>query len=329
MNVTVVVGRVVMLSIAAVGLVFAASMPAAAIVINNGLPSTTVGYWSTDVISGGEVNAANITAVGTPSGTTHTNSQVIFDYFSYVDVGPLGAAVQLPATTVTSPAALTGTNQVSSAGTFAGAGGNTINWSVTSSIPAGGSVLSSTYSFTAAPGSLLGAIRFYQYLDEDVLGAGDDVFITRGSVATSDLQLFTIDNAEAIGVSHSGAFTAGLTNATFAGWAACTYNNMKGPIVAGTQAVSAAGEICAGLAGVPINHPVVGPGLGPRDIVSVLAWDVDPNAASASFITTLGGVPSAQDIPTDPSVPEPTTVSLLVTGLGGLVWRLRKRVNRV
>jgi len=41
------------------------------------------------------------------------------------------------------------------------------------------------------------------------------------------------------------------------------------------------------------QHPVVGPAYGPADIVSVLAWDVDPNATSATIVTTLGGVASA------------------------------------
>ena len=33
---------------------------------------------------------------------------------------------------------------------------------------------------------------------------------------------------------------------------------------------------------------------GPADIVSVLAWDVDPNAASAVITTSLGGIPISE-----------------------------------
>ena len=38
---------------------------------------------------------------------------------------------------------------------------------------------------------------------------------------------------------------------------------------------------------------MVGPVYGPLDMVSVIAWDVNPNASSATIITTLGGVPEA------------------------------------
>ena len=56
------------------------------------------------------------------------------------------------------------------------------------------------------------------------------------------------------------------------------------------------------------NHPIVGSGYGPEDIVSVLSWTVDPDATSAAIITTLGGVPDIRVIVTTAveSVPVPT-----------------------
>ena len=39
------------------------------------------------------------------------------------------------------------------------------------------------------------------------------------------------------------------------------------------------------------QHPQLGPVFGPADNVSVLAWDVAPNATSAVITTSLGAVP--------------------------------------
>ena len=142
----------------------------------------------------------------------------------------------------------------------------------------------------------LGNLQFFQYMDEDVdVAVGNDVFFTRGSVAASDLELFTVDNVEVYGVSHSGALTGGqgLVNSGYDGWAADVFNGMKPRITAGLQTVSPTGVIEAALAAAPINHPEVGPGFGPRDIVSTHAWTATPSATSAEVLTTLGGVPDA------------------------------------
>ena len=90
----------------------------------------------------------------------------------------------------------------------------------------------------------------------------------------------------------------GLQSASFTGWAADVFNNMK-PLIEGLgQLVSPTGVITR--LG-PFQHPQLGPVLGPADIVSVLAWDVDPNAASAVITTSLGGIPiSAQTVEVRP-----------------------------
>jgi len=170
-----------------------------------------------------------------------------------------------------------------------------VNWSVFSAIADGSKIVVNTFQFNAQPGKTLGKIRFYQYLDEDVLGAGNDVFFTTGSIVNLNLGLFTVDNAEAIGISHSGALSTGqgLVNSQVIGYAACKFDQMRSAIVNGTQAVSSVGNLCSNLSSLAFIHPVVGPVYGPLDIVSVIVWDVNPNANSATIITTLGGVPTA------------------------------------
>ena len=184
--------------------------------------------------------------------------------------------------------------------------------------------MTSTFTFTADTGTL-GALRFYRYLDEDVdLYFSDDVFFTRGSVAGGDLELFTVDDSEVYGISHSGALSSaqGLVNASFTGWAANRFDYMRPAIVGGTQSVSTTGVI----QNLPAySHPQVGSAYGPRDIVSVLAWDVVANASSATIITTLGGVPDVQDIPD--VIPEPSmfVVWSLLAVLGFTVGWYRRR----
>lgn len=270
---------------------------ALAVNIDNDLLVTDVGRWRVDVLTGGESQNAWLTAVGNPSTTQFNETEVIFDYFSYVDVGTLGGAFRLPSTALVGPTLVSsgaGPDEVTSSGSFPGAAGNTILWDVSSTIADGVPTMVNTYTFTAVSGTL-GNIRFWQYLDEDVLDFFDDVFFTHGSIAGADLELFTVDNTEAIGVSHSGALTAGQgnNNAAIVGYAACEWDSMRPAIANGTQPVSPVGSLCAALTAVAAVHPVVGPSFGPIDVVSSLAWDIDPTAATATIITTLGGVPEA------------------------------------
>lgn len=258
--------------------------------IDNDVPLGTAGHWDVDVESGGESRDAQLTAMRFASGDVVTEN-VLFDYFSYVDVGNNGSGFQLGGS---DPVNVDGDpDKVNSTGSFTGSGGNTINWSVDSFIEDGGSVMFNVFTFTAQSGTL-GTMRFLQYLDEDIEGVSDDVLITRGTVADGTLELFTIDNDEVYGVSHGGSLNTaqGLVNATFAGWAADEYNDMKPRITGSGQPVSPDGVI--DFSSLPqFEHPQLGTAFGPADIVSVMAWDVDPNETSATIITTLGGVPDA------------------------------------
>lgn len=272
-----------------------------AITIDNDIPRGTLNHWAVEVLTGGQSRLAYLTANRDASGDIYTEN-VLFDYFSYVDVGNTGGGFQLSGTNPTLDPEDPDT--AISSGSFIGENGNTINWSVLSSIPDGKMVMTNRFLLWGADGSRLGRIRFLQYMDEDVEGVSDDVFFTKGTLVGRNLQLFTVDGREIYGVSHSGVFDvpSGLDNATFAGWAADIYDRIQPRIRGAGQQVGPEGIIN----NLPTyNHPKLGTVLGPRDVVSVFAWDVDPNAHSAVILTTLGGLPDLGSIVRPPEIPAP------------------------
>jgi PKD repeat protein len=286
--------------------------------IDNDVPYSDVGSWRVEVRAGGESRDGWLTAVGTPSGTQFNQAEIVYDYFTYVDIGAPGGAVQLSSTVTSGPEVITsgvGVDRVRSSGTFTGENGNSIDWSVDSTIEDGSNTMENAYTFTAQSGAI-GRIRLWQYLDEDVLGAGNDVFFVRGSSAELDLEMFTVDYSQSIGLSHSGSLAPGqgLVNSTFAGYAACRYNQMKSAIVSGIQGISPNGELCSTLLRYSLDHPVVGAAFGPIDVVSSLAWDVDPTAITATVVTTLGGVATAPVSDNQPPVCSAATPSV------GTLW---------
>jgi len=300
-------------------LAFGFASAAHAVIIDNDLSPGTPGFWEVDVLSGGQSRTGVLTA--TPQGGGTLTSEVIFDYFTYINTG--NRSFQLPLNGVVTQV---GNDTVSSSGTFTGSNGNLISWTVESSIADGSSVLTNRFNFSAEEGEL-GTIRLFQYLDEDVVGPGDDVFFTRGSLATLDLELFTVDVNGLFGVSHGGAYSnsGGLVNANFAGWAACVYNSQKPDLANGTQVVSLGGDLCDGLGTTTV--PGIGTVFGPTDIVSVLAWDASSSASTATIITTIGGLPDISQLPPG-QVSEPAALGLFGVGLLGLVAGRRRRVAR-
>ena len=270
-------------------LIVAVSPAAMSIEIDNDKTQDTEGFWGMDVLDGGETNTGTYHAPG------RFAEDLIFDWFSYVDTGSGGT--RLSSTTITQSAILTADDTVVSSGTFTGSGGNTIEWEVVSFIPDDSISFFNELTFTAQTGTL-GNIRFWQYLDEDVNEAGDDLFFSIGSASGNDLELFTFDDPERFGLSHGGALTSaqGLSNASFAGFAACDFDNIKPDIESGTQSISTGGEICASLQGAQQNDPTLGTVFGPIDVVSVAAWDVDSSATQATIISTIDAVPDEASV---------------------------------
>lgn len=302
----------------AAGVSLAAVTAAQAITINNGVARGALGYYAVDVLAGGETRTGTITANSKIDGLY--TSDVIYDYFTLVNTG--SGYTRLSSSASSGALARSSERQVVSSGVFTGSGGNEVSWTATSSISAGSPIMTTRYDFSVASGSL-GDIGLLQYLDEDVRGAGNDVFLTRGSAAQSNLQLFTIDQQHLMGVSHGGAYSSagGLVNATYSGWAANVYSGgSKWRRVANTE-----------LAGTITNLqsktiPELGQVYGPADVVSALGWRVDPNATRATIITSLGGAPDLASVKPAPSpVPLPAGLPLMLGAFGLLAGLGRAR----
>jgi len=256
-------------------------------VLSNGT-SGNAGYLEVNFGNGGEITSATITAEGLASNSDITD-QVVIDYKTFITAG--GSVFELGNSTITSSINTPSQTNAVSSGFFIGTNGNRINWTADSVLTLGSDVVNTTYKFVAETG-LLGDIKLEQYLDEAVVGAGNDVLFTRGTSAAGNLQLYTIDNNEVFGVSHGGALNTskGLLNATYLGWTADRFNTLLGDINAGTAVNTLAGNINTNTL-VPFNHPVIGASFGPTNITSSLGWEVDPNASAACIITTFGGLP--------------------------------------
>ncbi len=307
----------------AIGLGFGASS-AQAILISNGIAGD--GFWQVDAGNGGESRTGNLN----PSGAQGT-TDVIFDYFHYVDVGANGGGVRLDSTTISQAATLTNPNEVTSAGSFAGANG-TINWRAVSTIAPGSPIYQTALTFSS--NTAFGTVRVIQYLDEDVLGVSDDRLVVIGTPGQADFQLLTIDDNNDVGVSH-GANYLTATGMTYAGWAARQFSSLRGAITGPGESYSIAGNVT----GIPAITDARFPGaqvFGTLDITSAIAFDFDPNATLASVNFTLGGLPSGRPIPTcgepglppcQTSVPEPAGLSLLGIGLLGVGFTSMRRAG--
>jgi hypothetical protein len=296
------------------GVVLSLCGPVFAALIDNGIVGD--GRWEVDVLAGGESRTGNLNPVGAIG-----NTDVLFDYFHYVQVGN-GNGTRLSATNVTQAPTLSGANQMTSQGSFNGENG-LVNWTAVSSIAPGSPIYLTQITFSSL--QPFGVLRLIQYLDEDVFNVSDDNLIVFGTSGQAGFELLTVDGANAVGVSQSAGF-ATAQNMTYLGWAADEFADLRTAIQNGTASFSVAGTVDLGDLPAIADPRFPGrPAFGPSDVTSAIAFALDPNAMSGSVSLALGGSPRGGPVIT-PVIPEPGTFSLMaLAAAAALVTRkLRK-----
>nr|WP_143547790.1 GEVED domain-containing protein [Rhodopirellula sp. SM50] len=264
--------------------------------IDNDVAATITGSFTATIGDANEV-LTSATTVETPTGQQLLNQDFVFQYSTYLTSG--GNTTALAATTITQPATLIANDRVESRGTYTGPNGD-VNWVATSFFINGLPTLFSTLDLQS--GSPLGDIRVVSYLDEDVQGISDDVLYTVGTPGQADFRAYTVDGPLRIGFSHGGFYTNDGVNqlgATYEGWAADRFADLRTQITAGTQTYSIPGVI--DLNDLPQgNDPIFGTTFGPGDITTAHSWVLDSNASSArvtSFLELLASDPTVAQSP--------------------------------
>lgn len=254
------------------------------ITINNGV--TGDGAWQVTVDSGGDSSSGVLDPAG-PIGP----SDVIFDLATLVDPGADGRASELRDTTITSPPTLTAPGQVSSSGTFVGVNGP-VNWNSVSRIAPNSLIYQNSVTFSS--GAPFGTLRVLCYLDEDVVGSGDDIMVLFGTPGQADFNVLTVDNTDNFGVAHAAGYLT-ATNATYIGWAADEYSDLINAIANAGTTYSIPGVIdTTSLPPITDARYPGRPVFGPNDITNAFAFDVTPTATTATIACSLGGLPTGQ-----------------------------------
>ena len=209
----------------------------------------------------------------------------LFDYGNFIDVGADGAAIGLETTTITMQPTLIANDRVASEGNFQGANGQ-VNWRIEQYFNNGQTDLISEITLNST--TPLGDIRFINYYDPIIGSDAGDVLFTEGTPGQDDFRLTILDGPEEIGFRQYGSFTPGLgmTNASYEGWIADEFPDLiTAPVF--NLPFTPAGTV--DLTGAPLlNDPRFPlPNYGPGILTSALAWQVDPDASSATITTNL------------------------------------------
>ncbi len=274
----------------------------ATVTLDNGVSG--VGGWEVIVDDAGSSATGNLTHAG---GT----NDVIYSYRNSVVIGS-GGPLALSGTT-TAHTTQNGLDQAQSGGSFGGQNGS-ISWIATSWINPGSAVLTTRFDFNST--DPFGSVRFFNYLDEDVLSAGANNLIVFGSAASNDLQLLTVHDTQNLGVAQAASYQP--LGATFAGWGAHVYGSGH------DYDISFGGNTTAPLlGGGDLRYPGQ-VAFGTTDMISVLGFDLSPTATSASITLSLGGSPTGAPISATAATPEPGSIVLLSSGLAGAAFLRRK-----
>ncbi len=259
--------------------------------IDNDVFIGTPGQFAFDVGPAGSSNFFGNGGISAQGNTQlFVNENVIFEFLNYIDVGSDGNAIDLSTTTITTPPTLIAPDVVISEGNFTGANG-LVNWRVESRMNNGETRVFNTLTLTSA--SALGNLQVINYLDEDIRGVSDDILYTTGTPGEADFLAFTLDGPERIGFAQGGIYSPEpglLENATYQGWAADRFADLRFDITGPGTTYTVAGNI--DLTDLPAsNDSQLGEVFGPNDVTTAFAWQVNSQATEATITSFLELVP--------------------------------------
>lgn len=284
---------------------------AGSITIDNGV--TGEGAWQVSVDIGGDTSFGELDPVGFDA------DDLIFEFLTYVDDGDDGTFEPLSSTTVSSPPTLTGVGEVTSSGSFAGPNG-TIDWTAVATIPQGETVYEVVITFDSA--NPFGDVRVINYFDQDVFGASDDVLILLGTSGQADFQMLTLDDTNDVGIGHFADYFPG-TDATYLGFAADEFSELRSLIAGGSASFSIDGEIdTTSLPPTTDSRFPAADAFGPADITGAYGFDLNPTSSQATLAFALGGSISGEPVAPGPGpdaelrpVPTLSNIGMLMLGL--------------
>lgn len=257
--------------------------------IDNDVSRNVPGFFRATPEAGGGIGPSTGVTVNS-LGSILIDQDYIFDFLNMVDVGSNGDGVSLATTTITQPPTLVADDRVQSRGSFVGQNG-LVNWTVDTYFLDGVPVLFNSVKFESS--TTLGNLRLVNYLDEDVELQTDDILFTTGTPGQADFRAFTVDGNRRIGFSQGGYYTedgTNLQNATYVGWAADTYRDLLDDIEGGGTQYTVPGNI--NLANLPLRTDAqFGTIYGPGDVTTAFAWNVNPDAFSATVTSFLELIP--------------------------------------
>lgn len=275
------------------------------LLIDNDVSPTIPGQFSFKVDAGGSSGFAVAPGAGggvTAQGKTQlfVNTDMISDFLNYIDTGANGGAFELRGTTITQVPTLVSPDHVVSKGTFQGENG-LVRWQVDSYLNNGEARVYN--ELTLDSDSNLGALSFINYLDHDSGTENNDLVYQTGTPGEDGFRAVTLDDAERIGFAQGGIFkpSAGLVNATYAGWAADSFSNLRQSISGPGTTYTIAGNI--NTTNLPaLTDPVLGPVNGLGDVTTAFKWTVNPtskNAKITSFLDLVATDPGRKAGPGD------------------------------
>lgn len=255
----------------------------------------------------------------------------LYVYRFYLDTGsPGGTGGIYGAYEQSGAPELIAPNKVRSTGSFTGTDGNTVEFTVTSWIKPHSSAMTTQIEFQCE--GAIGDLAVLGVLDLDIPpytlppAQGNDIVIPYGSPDTDNLTLWTVDASGMLGTAQTASAEA--LGAELTGWGVGCYRPVGDPMEEwSTENLLQHYGLDPSIQGwadpflARETVPFDGTTYGPDDMLTYVAFTVNPEANRAVVSFGMGGPPDVYQV-----IPEPVTMILFASG--AVLVLERKRLSR-